>query len=324
MRAVLGGPRTLGEVAAVFQRALYLRDIDGGMICVAHEKAHDAPLTIRAAIPRQFEFDKAGITIGMPVGRAAQGEVTIGGGLVLAMSDAVEWRPAEVVATTTAEQVLKGLRRVSFELGKGAPDIGFASLVSQVESLADEKTPRPLPGTGLLNAALPPIEQLVQSIRLRDSRGVDMAVKSLLGLGPGLTPSGDDFLCGFMVAGIATIKALGPDGIPSREFEVALSDVAESVSLHAASMTTDVSASFLKYATQGIASSAVHKLIEDLLVVSEQGEIISAASALTEVGHSSGWDCLLGTLLGMHLCLGLHTGGRTVAELESHGRLKQR
>ncbi|MCH8061569.1 MAG: DUF2877 domain-containing protein [Chloroflexi bacterium] len=320
VREFVSRPTGSGKVVAVFRRVLYLRELDGGMICIAHENAHDAPLTIRAAIPRQFDFDEFGISTGMPVGRATENELHIAGRVVLVMSDAAEWRPAKVSASATVGQVLNGLRRVSFELGRHAPAIGLAPLVPQVESLVNEKMPRPAPDTGLLDAALPAVEQLVRSVRLHDAVGVDAAVKRLLGLGPGLTPSGDDFLCGFMAAGMATSKAVGPDSQRSRDFDEAMRDVAESISLHAAGMTTEVSASFLKFAIQGITSSAAHDLIYGLLDAGDEGESLSAAWALTEIGHSSGWDCLLGTLLGMHLCLALHAHRRPVEGLECFGR----
>jgi hypothetical protein len=315
VREFLSGPRLPCEVAAVFQRVLYLREVGGTMICIAHERAHDAPLTIRAAIPWLFDFDDFGVTTGMPAGCATENELHIGGRVVLVMPDAVEWRPAKVVARATAKQVLNGVRRVTFELAKHTPAIGLAPLVPRVESLVNEKMPRPLPDTGLLDAALPAVELLVLSVRLRDAGGVDAAVKRLLGLGPGLTPSGDDFLCGFMAAGMATMKALGPDSVGSHDFDGAMSDVAESISLHAARMTTEVSASYLEFAIQGITSSAVHKLIEGLLDTGDERGALSAAWVLTEIGHSSGWDCLLGTLLGIHLCLALHTDRRAVEDL---------
>ncbi len=320
VREFFSGPGLLGEVAAVFQRVLYLREVGGRMICIAHEMAHDAPLTIRATIPRQFDFAESGITTGILVTCANEKELHIGGRVVLLTSDAVEWRPAEVVATATPEQVLSGLRRVSYEVGKHAPAIGLAPLVTRVECLVNEKMPRSVPDTGLLDAALPAIEQLVRSVRLRDSGGVDSAVKRLLGLGPGLTPSGDDFLCGFMAAGMATMKALGPDRVRSDYFDGAMTGVVESVSLHAASMTTEVSASFLGFAIQGITSSTVHRLIEELLDANGERESLSAARVLTEIGHSSGWDCLFGTLLGMHLCLALPTDKLAVEEIELSGR----
>ena len=115
---------------------------------------------------------------------------------------------------------------------------------------------------------------------------------------------------------MATMKALGPDNASSRDFCGALKDVAEAISLHAASMTTEVSASYLEFAIQGVASSAVHSLIECLLDSGDERGSLSAAGALTEVGHSSGWDCLFGTLLGMHLCLALHADRRVVEGLE--------
>ena len=239
---------------------------------------------------------------------------------MVVMSDAAEWRPAKVVASATAEQVLGGLRRVSFELGRRAPAIGLAPLVVQVESLFSGTMPRPTPYIGLLHAALPAVELLVRSVRLYDMRGVDAAVKRLLGLGPGLTPSGDDFLCGFVAAGMATMKAFSPDSIRSLDFDGAMSGVAESISVHAAGMTTEVSASFLKFAIQGITSSAVHNLIVGLLDAGDEVRSISAAWALTEIGHSSGWDCLFGTLLGMHLCLALHDEQPAIEGLELSGR----
>jgi hypothetical protein len=121
--------------------------------------------------------------------------------------------------------------------------------------------------------------------RLRSGRDVSSAVGTLVGAGPGLTPSGDDVLCGVLLG----IRLHGPESaalVPLlwREIERRLP------------ATTSISAALLTEAAQGYAVPAVVRLTEAMLVADDVLVAEAAAEVLT-IGHSSGSD-LLGGLLG--------------------------
>ena len=75
----------------------------------------------------------------------------------------------------------------------------------------------------------------------------------LLGLGPGLTPSGDDVLCGMLVA----LRAVGQAGM-APELYAALAAAAPTA-------TSPISAAFLRAAAEGLGCEALHAAIAAVL-----------------------------------------------------------
>lgn len=81
-----------------------------------------------------------------------------------------------------------------------------------------------------------------------DAAGMETAVASLAGLGPGLTPAGDDFLLGMLLGLWATRPA------------VEVGEIADMVVKTAVSRTTQLSAAWLKAAAAGEATLPWHDL----------------------------------------------------------------
>ncbi|MGN6089065.1 MAG: oxamate carbamoyltransferase subunit AllH family protein [Actinomycetales bacterium] len=109
------------------------------------------------------------------------------------------------------------------------------------------------------------------------------AADGLLGLGPGLTPSGDDVIAGVLVA----LQRLRP-GCVDR-------GVADAVLYRAWERTTPVSASLLHWAARGDATAALLGYLDALAAGADtRGEL----DRLERVGHSSGLDLAVGALAG--------------------------
>ena len=111
------------------------------------------------------------------------------------------------------------------------------------------------------------------------------SLSSLIGLGIGLTPSGDDFLCG-VLAGL--ILRNGTD----HPFSAALQ---EQITQKLPD-TNDISRAFLHCALQGQFSEAICSLRH----ASDAAQLSAAFSA---IGHSSGMDTLCGILYALTLSL---------------------
>ena len=110
--------------------------------------------------------------------------------------------------------------------------------------------------------------------------------QKLIGLGPGLTPSGDDMLLGFL----AVVNHVGEDKTYIRALSKAVSD-----SLH---RTTDISAQALKNALDCDYHEFVQNCIRDVCEGEKEAIYISAASLLS-VGATSGSDIACGMYFGM-------------------------
>ncbi len=103
-------------------------------------------------------------------------------------------------------------------------------------------------------------------------------VQGLLGLGPGLTPSGDDFLVG----ALALLDAIG-----ERDAHAAL---ARAIIDALPGLTTPLSACFLKAAAAGHVGEALHRAVSSVIT----GDVDAAIAAVENIGHSSGWDMMAG------------------------------
>ena len=124
------------------------------------------------------------------------------------------------------------------------------------------------------------------------------AVSKLAGLGPGLTPSGDDVLGGF-----AAVMALLSSYLSSDGHERVW--IAELIAQIAGPRTTLISRVLLDYAAKG----EVAEQIGDLLLalarpLSGQAAVWQAAQCVLAFGATSGADTLLGILLALRVLEG--------------------
>ena len=109
---------------------------------------------------------------------------------------------------------------------------------------------------------------------------LEKEAESLIGLGPGLTPSGDDYLGGMLMALRACGRAPQADSL-WRWMKPRLT-----------SRTSAISAAHLAAAAEGEAHEALHHALE--CVFGNKDDWESALTALDGVGHCSGWDGLAG------------------------------
>lgn len=124
-------------------------------------------------------------------------------------------------------------------------------------------------------------------LRLREAM---LSVRALIGLGYGLTPSGDDFLVGYM-AGLWCTAG----GIPSRiRFLTALGSELSAASRN----TNEISCAYLRSAANGHVSEPIAKLAQQLDQANNMSSIRAATQAALQVGHTSGSNGVLGLLLG--------------------------
>ena len=165
-----------------------------------------------------------------------------------------------------------------------------AGLVPLVEPLLLQQ---PLQATPLSKLAMPKLQMLVQAARQKNNAGIEEATRGLAGLGPGLTPSGDDVLGGFAAVMSLLSSVLSTDSI-SR------SDVASIISTVAKPRTTKLSGILLEYASRGeIAEQFGSLLLALMLPVNEFETVQKAADRALTFGASSGGDTFLGILLGL-------------------------
>ena len=126
----------------------------------------------------------------------------------------------------------------------------------------------------------------------------DELVRPLLGLGPGLTPAGDDLLAGLLV---------GLAGRPDLR-----DPLAAAVARHAPQRTTWLSAELLRLAADGYAAPAVVAVADALAGHGPDDALRAALPALLSVGHTSGAALARGLLLAADT-LARHEPARSAA-----------
>jgi Protein of unknown function (DUF2877) len=141
------------------------------------------------------------------------------------------------------------------------------------------------PPPPLHRLAQPAIARLAAWIRARLGRGIRaVSPVGLLGLGPGLTPSGDDLLCGALIA----CNAIGR-GDAARDLHAGLQEAP-------AGATSALSWALLGAAAEGQGGESLHELLNAVL---QDRPFDLALAALASHGHTSGWDTLAGVAVAL-------------------------
>jgi hypothetical protein len=137
---------------------------------------------------------------------------------------------------------------------------------------------------------------LVRAVRQGDEPAIERATLQLVGLGPGLTPSGDDVLGGFLAAG--HFIARGFDADVERWVGIGAIVVAA-----ASGRTTVIGQALLDCAAVGEVGEAVGALLK--AVAARSSVLQPALERVLAIGHTSGADTALGALHGARLALAL-------------------
>jgi hypothetical protein len=141
-----------------------------------------------------------------------------------------------------------------------------------------------------LHEARPRACALADAIASEDADSATDAAIALLGLGPGLTPSGDDFVGGAFFARAFAADVAGIAAHRSRE-------TIARVLASASTLTNPISIALLADMLHGRGHAPLHELANALATGVLDGAI-DAAARLARLGHCSGWDILAGFLGG--------------------------
>lgn len=260
-----------GQLFALFQNSFYF-NLDDALFCVGHSGLNSGPLNIATDVPKSVDWHQCGLRLGDRVW-ATGDKIRIGQRLELTINQTEIWRPTTVDCGWSATTLNAGLTALSHFNEDDVPRDGLARLVlSDWSSLASNP---------VTDYAEPAIVDLCRWLRghTNDTKWMNR----LIGLGPGLTPSGDDFIGGAMIA----LHAIGEAASANRMW-----NIAQPISLAAGNR---ISHAHLEAAAAGLGSAALHNAINALLHA-RQSELKTAVRDLDRIGHMSGWDALAGVV----------------------------
>jgi Protein of unknown function (DUF2877) len=266
---------TLLQVAATFDRCFYLRN-GHHFICVGDATIGSGPLN---AVLRDY---------GQHAAQRSPGETVWKSDTLLNFSDgsALSWTSASLWTTPPWPEISQhcALPPSTIEkLSASSPPDGMFRLAAQLLIDADVVATSPL-YTRAHGAITALGLGLATSQNLRDAHFQAVA-RGLIGLGPGLTPSGDDVLAGALLG----LDACG------------LQSVAAQLGAHVAAAaelgTSPLSTAFLHCAIAGETSAILHHALSLALT---NADWPTALDSLNRIGHTSGWDHLAGFLLALN------------------------
>ena len=134
------------------------------------------------------------------------------------------------------------------------------------------------------------LRELVAATRRFDLADAS-AVRALIGLGFGLTPSGDDLLVGYLAGLWSTVRG-------KNDRAQFLAGLGKSIIRHSR-QTNDISRTYLYHATRGQVSSRLTDLCEVISRGEKPERLRESADAAMQLGHSSGMDAVTGLLVGL-------------------------
>lgn len=262
-----------GRLIATFSRSCYV-DLEGGIVAVVGPDLLNGPLNLVLAHSPEVPMT------GLPVGAAVSvrdRRLDIAGRWEIDTAPAHRWDP-RLPPLTDAPRVRRGLASIQAMLDAGAP----------AESLARSEARPPRAANGMA--------RLAGGLRDGDVGAVGDGAGALAGLGPGLTPSGDDVLAGTLIAAaVLGVPQAGP--------------IRERILTSIRGRTTRISAAYLEAAADGDAGEAWHRLLASLGRRSETvdfaparrgdetADLVAAVERVLAFGETSGADMLAGFLL---------------------------
>jgi hypothetical protein len=272
-------------VHSVFARACNLAGPGGELLGIVEAAGGNGPATLVLAEGTwQFPFSSL-LAPGEPA--TLHGDrLAIGSVLRLDLADTQLWQPAPLVRTLPPQEVA---RRVALAAEIGLREAGPSGLACLLRSILAPAVKPPLLGTlgtplteqarGLLTALLAAIY---------DKKWADAAEPAggLSGLGPGLTPAGDDLLAGLALG----LRAARGD-LPA--------PLAAALAGAVVGRTTDLAAARVRHAVAGHPDERTQCVLSALVMDPSADGLAAAVRDLLKYGHSSGADTLVGIVAGL-------------------------
>ena len=215
----------------------------------------------------------------------------LGPGIIIKMHEAINWQPEELSGLNICRRkALYSLKNMSGLLSLTGKDCVFAPAAGLIFG-----QPLPGPKSNPYDRFAEKTETIINSFFTSFNRGLyehaAYSASELIGLGPGLTPSGDDFLIGLT----AVLQSCGGNKNNAEFMQLLRHEIGRRLRT-----TGDVSRNFLKFALAGQFNEYVGLLMHQF----DNEEVrlyMDTCRRLMQFGHTSGIDTLWGIAGGLRL-----------------------
>ncbi|WP_316898636.1 DUF2877 domain-containing protein [Pseudodesulfovibrio indicus] len=268
------------SVLAVFRRCAYLiEDVGEAVVCLGHRALGNGPLNILVEMP----LPEGGFGALLPAPGPNRGRAEIHDRVLqvpglppLFFAKAPVWSPP-AVRTADSERLARSARRIAREVIPALAPPGVAGLLFSPSGQAPS---RPMERE--------PVDRIRAALRAMGPWLLDggqdprfpHAARELVGLGQGLTPTGDDYLGGVFLALHATAR---PD-LAQRLYRALEPNLERATNI--------ISRALLHCAARGMGGADMHDLLAELA----SGVPRPGLERLDAIGHTSGWDTFSGML----------------------------
>lgn len=258
------------HVLYAFERVINLVNQEGEILALATSSIGDGPFTAvldDGLFPRDAQVDTTLLVF--------ENGLWLGDWLIDA-ENALAWQPVPGWAAARRGSASWAISPISTLLQKHAQPDSFARLL--IDPVANSTLP-----TRILQAAEQNIPLLLTAIAESNTDLIIKASKALAGIGPGLTPAGDDLLLGAM-HGLWSTR-------PAEDAE----RLCRAIARAATPRTHLLSAAWLTAGASGEAAQPWHQLVT-ALAEKNQAALEVAILRILPTGHTSGADSVAGLL----------------------------
>jgi Protein of unknown function (DUF2877) len=244
----------IGTIIQTFRNTVYVRSIDDHLICIT---SHDVKGPVNMNVDSNVEF-----------GMVSMHQLVYKSNNTLRIGDLIlPFRNISNYERERQSNISEGVEKRVFEAAN------LLRILVVEGSLLDSNSP-------FFQASAGRIKKILWMAKKGDFIGLQNSIVGLVGLGAGFTPSGDDFVAGFLYS----LSRMG--------MMQSISGITNLISHR----TSWHSRKFIEYAQEGFVIQQLEDFVDTLLYGT--GEMITDSFLeLIRIGHSSGIDSALGALI---------------------------
>lgn len=280
------------QVISRSKRSFYCSDLNGNIICIGRQEIGKGPFTILCSSENTWPEKAISQTRNLWV---RENDLFLEGAtIIIDLQGASVWKKSLLTITNSQENLIDDLQLLAFYATSNATDESLGSLIPHffpVQNAGIRNNPAALT-VALHKRFLDVISEVQPQPIFLNTRSVNNlfadTLQQLIGLGLGLTPSGDDFLAGIIMGFFRMGKKTEAKYLACY-FNKAASD-----------RTTFVSLAFYRALAHGFVTEPYTQLLESI-GSGERSQLERILKRIGELGATSGWDTLTGILFGISL-----------------------
>ena len=290
-------------VEGTFESSFYINVGDNKLLrTIKHDEYISVSSILINENDQNFSFKTIGIEKGMELVHK-NNNILIGDRLLIADIDSIaKWHsPTAPDNSVISEmEIIKLNLRVLRDVIYTCPSReGLVPLLENLELLGSIEMFLKPQKDSFVERARPGIERTMWALFSYDIDTVLNSTNSITGLGPGLTPSCDDFLAGLILSLKIGSEVLNKNG---QEDKLFFSDVAKKIYDQAQGKTTVFSLNMLREACEEVCPLAVINLIYSLLT-KDPDQVAKDSKTVVRMGETSGADIAIGIFYGIRFLI---------------------